>query len=111
MTNQLSNLTDIPPIHDNTTRSWVGVNEINDILNLINLLTRFSLPTPPLLTINRAELTPSLGKLLIRFYALSKIYEFFLPLFRIARIFLNEIIFLEIDLKCPLIPNLYIMLS
>lgn len=88
------------------TTIWIFLASINHFLYLINA---FAIEISPLVTIDGSELTPLLRKIGISFYFFNKIFHLFFPFWSIFWIFFCEIIFFEIRLKWPFIPDSHII--
>ncbi len=75
------------------------------IYDFLYLIDTFAIEISPLVTINRSEFAPLFGKGSISFYFFNKDFHFLFPFWSIFRVFSSQIIFFEVCLKWPLIPN------
>ena len=100
--------------------SWiVGNDEVTATIRVIftriyyffYLIYAFPVEISPLIAINRSEFTPLFREIIISFYFLNKYFHFLLPFWSIFWIFYSQIIFFQVGLKWPLIPDSYIIIN
>ena len=104
-------LTDIPSGDQIASRVWIMSDGIEYILHLIDDISFFCLPSPPLLAVDRTKISPLQGKIYIGFDLLDEYKELSIPLWTIARKILIFSGFFEIFGKCPFIPDFDVVLN